>query len=139
MIRKNPSPPSNSLGSLMEGFVKSARETTVPSMHGPVQLNKEFPPTPIQPMNRWFLEDKKRLRKCFLFRTTQQRNLFVYQMLEYENYSNHHAIEMMIGEKTVELLVGTKSMEMLTDLDKEYAKNADILFKDVCYVPLYEP
>ena len=127
------------LGMLMEGFVKQARETTVPSLDGPVQPSRVTPTFPIRPMDRWTFEDKKRLRKRFLFDTTDMRNQFLLHILQYEDVKCHHAIEMKIFEKAVELLIGTISLDTVTDLDKEYCKHADILYKDVCYIPQYEP
>ncbi len=120
----------------MEDFVKRARESTVPSNFGPVHVNSKIN-IPIIPINRWQLEDKKQLRKCYKFDSNNEKNLFVSQLLQYESTVDKHAIEIKITKDCVELLVGTTDLQTLTDLDKDYCKMADNIFKDVVYIPLH--
>lgn len=125
------------LGTLMEGFVAlSHNGQTVPTYNGPVRLNDEELLHPVVPMDRWALEDRKRLRKLYTFKTTNERNQFVFLLLQYEEVKMHHA-EMLIDHNSVLLRLCTKDIDSLTDLDKEYAKCADILYKDVVSEPVH--
>lgn len=123
------------LGLLMEGFVARARESTVPPLKGPVKVSEDDR-LPINPIERWVFEDKKRLRKIFVFKGMEQRNLFLAQLLQYEEYTTHTA-EIKIVKNSVELVVWTKDADTVTDLDKTYAKTADELYKDVCFIPAH--
>lgn len=112
----------------MESYVHAANGTTVPSNRGPVQLNTA--PAPIVPMNRWAFEDKKRLRKRYEFSNVSDRNHFVFQLLQYEELKKHSA-DLLVSELFVEVSVQTKQVESVTDIDKEYAKMCDIIYKDI--------
>ena len=78
------------------------------------------------------VESPTRLRKTYKFRTQQQRNRFVSELFEYEEETNHNAT-ITVDEGQVTLDVRTKDVDQITEIDKEYAKFADILFKDVVY------
>jgi len=126
------------LGTIMEGFVERARQgRTVPTSRGPVQINHTGQANPIIPVDRWQCVDKKSLRKLFRFKTTEQRNQFIFQLLQFEELVQHHA-DLIVSKDTVDLCVWTKDMGTVTDLDKDYAKQADVIFKDVAYCPVHE-
>lgn len=124
------------LGILMEDYCRTARETTVPSMRPPIEPT-EGQGKPIVPMDRWQLVDKKRLLKVFRFKTLAQRNQFVFNLLQFEELTQHSAT-MTIDDDSVAFTVWTKEAGCVTDLDKDYAKAADVIYKDVCYVPVNE-
>jgi pterin-4a-carbinolamine dehydratase len=118
------------LGKLMEGYL------TKPNSNAPVNVSvRELP---IMPLNRWQLEDKRKLRKRYSFETISQRNHFMTQLLQYEGEKNHFA-DLAVTNEYVEVCIYTKNIEAITELDKEYAKFVDILYKDVMYVPEHEP
>ena len=87
----------------------------------------------IVPTEKWKkVESPTRLRKTYRFRTQQQRNRFVSELFEYEEETNHNAT-ITVDEGQVTLDVRTKDVDQVTEIDKEYAKFADVLFKDVVY------
>ena len=87
----------------------------------------------IIPVDRWKLVDSpKRLHKVYKFISNELRNAFVEGLFEYEKKIGHNA-KMVIEEYIVTLDVYTKDIDQVTELDKEYAKYADILFKDIVY------
>lgn len=125
------------LGQIMESFVARSRESTVPTNLGPVRLVKEEPKGPVIPMNRWFFEEKKRLRKRLVFSSLETRNEFLTHLFNYEAVKQHHG-EISVTGTTVEICVWTPNLDTVTDLDKEYCKHVDILYRDVNYTPVYE-
>lgn len=127
------------LSTIMEDFVKSARETTVPSTQRPIVPVKAVP---IIPQDRWVLCDKRYLRKRFLFDNLECRNLFVIQLLQYEELKRHHAdIEVSCDSSKkpiVNIRVQTKAIDCISDLDKEYAKYADVIYAEILRQVAYE-
>lgn len=113
----------------MEGYVQAARESTIPSSKGPVRLNREEH-VPVVPMNRWVFEDKKRLRKCFVFENVDDRNQFLFQVIQYESLKKHYA-DIRVSEKVVEVCVQTKNLDSVGDIDKEFARTCDVIYKDI--------
>ncbi len=112
----------------METYVNNSSR-----LNGPVKVSQK----PIIPVNRWILENKRLLRKNFAFDTMSQRNWFVSELMEFEG-KNGHAAQIMVSELSVELQLSTKGVDVVTELDKEYAKFADVLYADVMYVPEHE-
>lgn len=85
----------------------------------------------IIPTDRWEEKDGN-LIKAFKFRTIEQRTAFVHDMLEYETKVGHHA-KIHIDELVVAIKLTTRNIKQITELDKEYAKYSDDVYKDVCY------
>lgn len=119
------------LSRLHEEFIDKARQ---PMMFGgklPV-LPKEAD-VPIVVTNKWRkVESPMRLRKTFQFMNQGMRNEFVKELLKYEDTTQHNAV-ITIDEGEVTLDVRTKDVDQITELDREYAKHADELYKDVVY------
>lgn len=89
----------------------------------------------IIPVEKWEkVASPTRLHKTYRFSSTELRNTFVTSLFDYETKIGHHA-KMTIEEDDVTLDVYTKDVDQITELDKEYAAYADILFKDVVYNP----
>jgi pterin-4a-carbinolamine dehydratase len=87
----------------------------------------------IVPSEKWEkLESPLRLRKHYNFMSQEKRNLFVAELFEYETKTGHNAT-ITVEEGKVTLDVRTKDVDQITELDKEYAKFADVLFRDVVY------
>ena len=111
----------NHLKIIHESFIDKARR------------QMSFGRLPIVPVDRWKLVDSpKRLHKAYKFISNELRNAFVEGLFEYEKKIGHNA-KMVIEEYIVTLDVYTKDIDQVTELDKEYAKYADILFKDIVY------
>lgn len=84
---------------------------------------------PLVPVNKWVKSDGV-MTKTYQFRLPEQRNAFVKQLLDHELEVQHSAV-MTVEEETVTLKLQTKDVRQVTELDKEYGKWADALFKDV--------
>jgi len=74
------------------------------------------------------------LTKTFHFRRSADRNLFVTAILEYEEEIQHHAA-LRLDEGVVTVSLMTKDTEQITEIDKEFARYCDIVFKDIVYMP----
>lgn len=111
-----------------EAFIEKSRR---PMSFGKLPVSQVSPELPVIPMNKWLRENGK-LCKKFLFRTTTARNLFLGHLFEYETDVNHHA-SLRIDEDYVEVRVFTKNLDSITEIDKEYARSADNIYKDVVY------
>lgn len=97
----------------------------------PVQPKEDF--LPIVAMNTWKKSQEFYVKK-FEFRTQKHRNDFIKILLEYEDEVEHNA-KMVVNEGLVVLMLQTKDVEKVTELDKEYAKYADAVYKDVVLLP----
>lgn len=86
---------------------------------------------PLITSNKWSKKDNS-LVKTYNFRFKDQRNDFVRQILIYEEEVGHHAV-ITIREDSVSLVLQTRDVDQITELDKEYSKASDELFKDVVY------
>ncbi len=95
----------------------------------PVQPKEGQPP--ILPAERW-RNVNDALHKTYKFRRLVDRNQFVVSLLAYEQVVGHNA-ELVIAEQQINLKLQTKDINRITELDKEYARYADVLFKDIVY------
>ncbi len=73
-----------------------------------------------------------RLHKTFRFVSQEKRNEFIQELFEYEAKTQHNAT-IIIDENNVTLDIRTKDVDQITELDKEYAKFADVIFRDIAY------
>lgn len=121
------------LKKLHEQFINNAnRQMTFDNL--PVNVKKQN--TPIVVTNKWEVNEKV-LSKTFQFQRKGDKDKFVIALLEYEAETEHNAIITINGENvTLELF--TKDLDKVTEIDKTYAKFADVLFKDIVYNPGYE-
>jgi len=122
---------TRSLANLHESFINKAREPFVKGVL-PVEPREAF--LPIVPMNIWKKSQEQYIKK-YEFREQKQRNEFIKQLLDYEDEVGHNA-KMVINEDVVVVMLQTKDIDRVTELDKEYAKYADAVYKDVVHVPL---
>lgn len=121
---------TKSLRLLHETFINKAR---TPMIKGtlPIEPTEAF--LPVIPMNSWKKSQEHYVKK-FEFRIQEQRDAFIKQLLNYEADVGHHA-KMVINKDLVVLMLQTKDIDRVTELDKEYAKHADSVYKDVVHVP----
>lgn len=120
------------LSSLHENFIDKARR---PMDFGRLPIKPIEGNIAIVPVDKWvFLKDPQRLKKTYKFLSIDNRNDFVIDLLDYEKSSGHNAT-IKIQDDSVELVLSTKNLDQVTELDKEYAKFADELFKDIVYNP----
>lgn len=118
------------LTNLHEVFIDNARR---PMNFGKLPIEPLKGGTAIIPVERWEkVLSPTRLRKTFIFMSQEKRNEFVKELFEYEAKTHHSAV-ITIDEDKVILDVRTKDVDQITELDKEYAKFADIIFRDIAY------
>jgi len=84
-------------------------------------------------MDRWQEADGA-LYKTYRFREPEWRDEFVIALLTYEREVQHNA-QIRIDEGEISVRIQTKTAERVTELDKEYARYADCVFKDLVSRP----
>lgn len=114
---------------LCEQFIEMANR---PMDLGRLPIDPKEPEVPIVPASRWMKNDGG-LVKTYAFRRPEDRERFVMQLFDYERQVQHNA-EMLIKQGEVTVSVTTHDIGV-TELDMEYARFCDALFKDVVYSP----
>lgn len=89
------------------------------------------PDRPIIAVEKWKVINGK-LNKKFMFENYDDRNRFIKSMLEYEVQVGHHA-SYEIEKLEVSIHLITKDVNKVTELDKEFAKYANTVRKDLIY------
>jgi pterin-4a-carbinolamine dehydratase len=117
------------LARLHEDYIEKARRPTTFSDGLPVK--PVSPDVPVIVTNKWVSKDG-RLFKTYRFREVEERNLFVKLLLDHEQEVRHNA-RITVDEDYVDISVWTKDVNSVTELDKEYAKHADSVYKEVLY------
>lgn len=118
------------LSSLHEEFIDRSRRSM---LFGKLPIKPLEGNVAIVASDKWEKVDSPlRLRKSYSFMSQEKRNLFVIELFEYEARIGHNAT-ITVEEGKVVLDVRTKDVDQITELDKEYAKFADVLFRDVVY------
>ncbi len=92
---------------------------------------------PVIAIDKWKKSDNS-LIKTFKFISNELRNDFVRQLLIHEEKTCHCAT-LTIQYESVTLTLQTQDLDQVTELDKEYAKHADELYKDVVYSLSHDP
>jgi pterin-4a-carbinolamine dehydratase len=119
---------------LHEEFLDNARR---PMSFGTLPVAPKPPAdVPIVISNKWKKTDGY-LEKSYRFRLLKQRNNFLKELLNHEEEVKHHAL-MSIDEDTVTLRLQTRDIQTITELDKEYAKWTDELYRDVVYSQVHD-
>ncbi len=115
---------------LHEEFIDIARR---PMTFDRLPIDAKESDTPVIPMNRW-RHDKSTnsLVKMYRFREYSQRDDFVRALLAYEDMIQHRG-RISIDDEFVGLRLITKGSNRITELDKEYSKYCDVLYKDITY------
>jgi len=115
---------------LHEVFIEKAHR---PMSFGGLPIRAREPEAPVVPMDRWREADGA-LYKTYRFREPHKRDAFIVALLNYEAEVQHNA-QIRIDEAEVSLRIQTKTAERVTELDKEYARFADVVFKDLVSRP----
>lgn len=123
------------LAKLNEAFIERAHRTfddgRVPIRA--VRDRRDQPP--ITPSNRWetvTANDVTVSRKTFKFVDNEHRNKFLCSLLDHEAHYGHTAA-VSFRDRTVAIVLTTKNVAAPTELDIEYARYCDVLFKDLIY------
>ena len=116
------------LADLHESFIEKAQR---PMTFGALPIEPQEAEAPVIAVERWKEADGA-LYKTYKFRRTPDRNTFVMQLLAYEASVEHNA-DITIRHQDVSLKLQTKDIGKVTELDKEYARYADVLFRSLVY------
>lgn len=92
---------------------------------------------PLIVIEKWKTLDGGKLSKKYIFESIDDRNRFINSLLSYEQEKGHHA-KVVINNREVTLELITHDVEKITELDKAYAKYADIIRKDIAYNSKHE-
>jgi len=115
---------------LHDEFIKNAER---PMDFGRLPVSPRRAEAPVVAVDRWDDRDG-RLVKAFRFRRPDDRATFVAELFAYEKEAGHHAT-MEIDEDSVTLRLFTRDTGKASELDREYARFADQLYRDVSYAP----
>ena len=89
---------------------------------------------PISPKSesRWFTKQSpERLCRTSEFPNRNAARDFINELMDYEDQKNHHA-EIKCKGPVVSIEVFTHNLDCVTELDKEYANEAELIYNDVC-------
>lgn len=88
--------------------------------------------TPIRPeRNTWDVVDSpERLIKRFQFQDRSRLADFVQEVMRYENRVSHHSM-IRIDHLTVDIETYTHDLNRITNIDREFAKVADLIYEDI--------
>lgn len=117
-----------SLKHLHESFLEKARQ---PMTFGRLPVVAKDADTPIIVSNKWVKQNNS-LKKTYRFRLNADRNIFLQQLVEHEEEVGHHAI-ITVKESEIVIVLQTADIDEVTELDKEFAKWSDELYRDVVY------
>ena len=121
------------LTQLHEQFLDSARR---PMSFGRLPVMPKDAEVPLIPVNKWTKSDGS-LKKSYTFRLGSQRNDFLRQLLDHEEEVGHHT-RLYVEEGKVTVTLQTADIEQVTELDKEFSKWLDELFREVVYSTQHE-
>ena len=112
------------LSQLHESFIAHHTQTSLPVQ--PTSREE-----PVIATERW-VTVKNVARKTYRFRTLEQRNRFVAEMLVHETEFAYEALYDVRGDK-VRVTLNPEGCATIAKLDRDIASYADALFKDVSY------
>lgn len=118
------------LRKLHEAFIEKANR---PMTFGALPVEPKEAEAPVLAVERWREVDGA-LTKRYMFRREGDRDRFLMGLLDYEREVQHNAT-IVVQADTITLRVHTHDVDRVTELDKEYARHADLLFRDVVYDP----
>ena len=113
---------------LHEAFIEKAQRRMD---FGDLPIKAREAEVPVLATERW-KEVNGALYKTYKFRQLDDRDNFITSLLAYEQNVEHNA-EITISGEQVSLKLQTKDIKKPTEIDKEYAKYADVLFRDIVY------
>lgn len=70
-----------------------------------------------------------RYKKKYKFKSRQELLNFIADVMQYENEIQHHA-EITIRYKTVTIIVWTHTLNDITEVDREYVRMVNEIYKD---------
>jgi pterin-4a-carbinolamine dehydratase len=109
-------------------------EHDVPPQYFPRDFSFDTRALPVAPRaeSKWFTKQSpERLCRTYEFGDRKSARNFVNDLMDYEDGSSHHA-EVKCKGPVVTIEVFTPGVECVTELDKEYANEAELIYNDVC-------
>jgi len=94
--------------------------------HDPIEPKERLP---VFVFDRWNLT-KDGLMKSYKFQDRKQLRYFISSIIEYEEQIQHSAKIDILGTK-VGITIITETIEIVTEIDKEYARYVDVVYRDV--------
>ena len=112
------------LRDVMEGYFE---QTALPA-----KMLKESMNNPIKPAAcAWVVhESPERFYREYTFQNKAQVLSFITEVMKYEQQANHSGVQ-KIDDKIVSIEVYTHDINRITELDQEYARSVDFIYKDV--------
>ena len=92
---------------------------------------------PLIAIEKWQIVEGGFLQKRYKFENIEDRNRFVNSILNYESDKGHHA-KLTLSNVDVTISLITHDVKKITELDKSYAKYADIIRRDIAYNSSHE-
>lgn len=111
---------------LVSKHLSHLNERFLPSSSPPLEPKERLP---VSPQMKWDSSEGV-LKKKFMFDDDRKRYEFVVGLMGYEADKGHHA-KILIEEGMVFVQLFTRDVDQITELDREYARACDSLFKDV--------
>ncbi len=103
----------------------------------PQQFHREFSldtrSLPVVPRSssKWkFEKGPERLCRTYEFSDRATMRSFLDQLMDYEDRCNHHG-DIQIAGSTIHIEVRTHDLDRVTELDKEYANECDMINEDM--------
>jgi len=120
----------------LKGLSNTLRTRSSRKDNYPMKLLSEMT-VPVVPCenfrDKWeVLEHPRRLSRTYKFPNRQKLKFFIEGLLDYEDEANHHG-EVTVNHEIVSIEIFTKALNSITELDYEYAKMADLIYRDVEY------
>ena len=114
----------------MQDYFRERDQTEILKQETTRNLNESFVPIVPRKQSEWVVkEDPNRLYRVYNFKSLSHQQNFVADLLDYEDEFKHNA-QILIKGKTIEVSVYTHYLNDVTEMDREYAKVADEIYKD---------
>lgn len=108
---------------LHENFIRRAEAPIIP---------RAAQNLPVIVTDKWSKQADGSMKKQYSFIDNSARNSFLQQVLDFEESSGHNARILVENEK-VEISLITANVNSITELDKEYARFADSVHRELYY------
>jgi pterin-4a-carbinolamine dehydratase len=109
-------------------------EHEVPPQYFPREFSFDTRVLPVTPKSesRWYLKQTpERLCRNYEFSDRGSARNFLNELMDYEDKLGHHG-EVRCKGPAVTIEVYTHGVDCVTELDKEYANEAEQIYNDVC-------
>lgn len=109
-------------------------EHDVPPHYLPRDFGMDVRSLPVTPKRegKWYAKQSpERLCRTYEFSDRRSARDFVNELMDYEDRVNHHG-EIKCKGPAVTIEVYTHGVDCVTEIDKEYANEAELIYNDIC-------